>query len=252
LHRTLLVACALVATLVAPSGAGQADDFSAAAIVTVKRSVAPIECVRTAQEAATAGESVSGTAFFINRSGAFVTADHVIQKMNSLGARCAAALLLPAGGWNDAKAVSGARSVYPFDAAACDEDYEDDVAACTLTLNPFATGSAKDDIAPVTFASTAPTDGAQVAFTGFPQGYAWPVTGLGSVASSTPVNDLPALTIDGLSWHGMSGCPVYARSGAVVGMLIGSEDGDDEGLSLARPAHIIVAMLRRAQLVFAR
>jgi hypothetical protein len=245
--RIALVVCALVAALLAASRSGRADDFNQVAILATKRSVAPIECVRSAQQVAEAGESVSGTAFFVNRTGAFVTADHVIQKMKALGTRCSPALLLPNGGWKDENAGSDARNVYPFDPTACDEDYADDVAACRPSSNPFAAASVKDDIAPVTFQTTAIADGTEIAFTGFPDGYAWPVTGRGSIASSTPVNTVPSLTIDGLSWHGMSGCPVYTRNGAVAGMLVGAENGEDAGLSLARPARVIISLLRQAQ-----
>lgn len=243
-----LALCPLVVALVCVTGMALADDFSPSAIQTVKHSVAPIECVRPPQQVPDTSEGASGTAFFVSKTGAFVTADHVIQRMQSLGARCKPALLLPDGGWKNENAGAGERAIYPFDPATCDEDRADDVAVCLPAINPFATPSVKDEIAPVAFQISGLPDGTQVAFTGFPQGYAWPVTGTGSIASTTPVNEVPALTIDALSWHGMSGCPIYTHTGEVVGMLVGAEGGDDEGLSIARPARVITALLRQAQI----
>lgn len=249
LRPLIFTACAL-ALVAGMAESGRADDFGLSAISKIKRAVAPVECVVPALHAADLGPGVSGTAFFVSREGIFVTANHVIEKMKSLGARCNASVLLPAGGWKNENAPASAREVFPFVPGACEQDYDDDVAACRVTLNPFSNASVKDDIGPVSFETSAQPDGTEVAYLGFPQGYAWPITGRGWIASSTPVNAVPTLTIDGWSWHGVSGCPVFLSNGAVIGMLVGSESGEDEGLAVARPASLITELLRRSEILW--
>jgi hypothetical protein len=231
----------LLAALLAGTVAGAADDVGTDAVRMVTTSVAPVECLLPASHAAIRG--VSGTAFFVNAQGYFVTARHVLAGMVALGSSCTAVVLIPHDGWND-ETSPGTREVSPFDATTCVTDDRLDLAACRDSDDVILGAFARGFFHPVTFRTSALPDGTAVAFTGFPQGYAWPLTAEGWLSTSTPVDSLPALTIDGQSWHGMSGAPVYLGSGEVAGVMLAAETDDQAGLSVARPASVVVEFLR--------
>lgn len=187
-----------------------ADDVSPSTIRVVKMSVIHIECLPPPQQLpGNVFHINTGTGFLVDKQGDFVTAYHVIQRMESRAAQCNASALFGEGTGENQNESNSPSRVYSFVLNACSPDVYDDIAACRITGNPFLNPFVKNDIAPVTFVSTQQPDGTEVAFTGFPSNYDRPVTAKGFVATSTPVNSRPTVTIDRTSWPGMSGAPVY-------------------------------------------
>lgn len=223
---------------------GRADGPSIDTIKKMKSSVAPIECLAVSVHVPRVVNGNAGTAFFVNTDGNFVTANHVIDEVKSLNTKCSPAILAPPATRKNDTGRAAARPIYWFEPSSCSQDPADDVAVCRTIDNPFSAEPSLG-VAMVTFETSQQQEGLEVAFTGFPNGYAWPVTVRASIATTTPLNSLPTITLDRLIWHGMSGAPLYSPSGNVIGVMIGGETGDNADLSVARPASVVVEYLRR-------
>jgi len=225
------------------------DAPSVTTIADLKRSVLPIECIHFSQRVRQVVNGNAGTAFFVNTDGYFVTANHVIESVKALADKCDAAVLPPGTGQAHQTNPTG-RPIYWFDTAACAQDPNDDIAVCQTIEDPFSDEALKGTISPARFETRPHADGTEVAITGFPSGYAWPVTARASIAASSEVNALPTITIDRSTWHGMSGAPLFIANGGVIGIVLGGETGDNVGLCIARPASIIVEFLRKHHIAF--
>lgn len=221
-----------------------ADDISPASIRVAKMSVVHIECLPpSAQLPGIVVHINTGSGFLVDNQGDFVTAYHVIQKMESPDSECNPSVIFRQGSRENQNEPILPVRIYSFVPSACSPDVSDDIVACRTTEDPFSNASLKNEIAPVTFETAQQSDGTEVAFTGFPSNYGQPVTAKGFIATSTPVNSRPTVTIDRMSWPGMSGAPVYTSNSKIIGIIVGGETGDDAGMSVARPASTVVNFL---------
>jgi S1-C subfamily serine protease len=193
----------------------------------------------------------SGTAFFVDKYGDFVTAKHVIETINGYGAsRCQPAIFVPVGGWENDNPPT-IESYFTFNSTACLYDREYDIAVCRPTHNPWSNKSVSGNIAPVTFETSQQPVGTDVAFSGFPWGHGKPVTAKASIgayqarAIRVAVPDITTIIVAGQSWHGSSGSPLYIDNGKVVGVMVVSELGDASGLSEAAPASAVSDLVNR-------
>jgi S1-C subfamily serine protease len=241
--------CALFITI-AWCSAASSDAPSITTIADVKKSVLPIECIHSSPRLHQVVNGNAGTAFWVNRDGDFVTADHVVESVKALAGTCEPAVLLAQNTQQHQNTSASGRPIYWFDPSGCEQDPSDDLAVCRTIENPFADPTAKGDISPVRFATRPHPDGTDIAFTGFPSGYAWPVTARASIAASSEVNTLATITIDRPTWHGMSGAPVFIAGGGVIGLILGSETADNTGLCIARPGSVIMEFLREHHIAF--
>jgi len=216
-------------------------------IETMKRSVGSVDCVRVDGADAEILQR-AGTAFFISAAGDFLTAAHVILAMQADRRLCpAAAITLPRDGWRP-EARDEPRLWLPFNVSACRID--SDVAACRLNED-LSGPTLKSRIAPVKFEWGIPSDGTQVASTGFPLSVRDPVTVRAGVAAyRIPWKNqkpIPELVLDRASWPGYSGAPVYLCDGRVIGILIAGGPDEAPQMSIARPASVVRELLSEKQ-----
>jgi S1-C subfamily serine protease len=220
-----------------------------AAVETMKRSVVSVDCVMVHGAEAEILQR-AGSAFFTSGAGDFLTAAHVILAMQGDKLLCpAAAITAPRDGWRP-EARDEPRVWFPFNTSGCRIDHDSDVAACRL--NEDLSGSKlKAWIAPVKFEWSIPSDGTQVAATGFPLSVRDPATVRAAVAAYRIPwqNDkpIPELVLDRAAWPGYSGAPVYLSDGRVIGILIAGGPDETPGMAIARPASSIRELLSEKQ-----
>jgi S1-C subfamily serine protease len=185
-----------------------------------------------------------GTAFFVNQSGDFVTAAHVVvegRRFIAEHGNCVLTIYLPVGGWHQSQGFT----VREYTFTNCDMDEVVDVALCRATPNPFYDHSVSAAIAPVSFDVAPQVDGTAVAFTGFPLSNAQPITAKGFVAALEFHGTVPhRVVVDRGAWPGASGSPLYRDDGRVVGIVTETGTGFANGLSYARSSAEIVTFLR--------
>ena len=238
--------------ILAPAGARPKGNLPAggdpflAAIETAKRSVASLDCLSVSGSESKILERV-GSAFLLSGSGDFLTAAHVIARMQNPEGSCPTpALTLPAGDWHPEARTEDMRW-FPFQASRCRMEPSLDIAVCTLSEDLSAR---KRDLhlkaAPVVFEWDIPADGTEVAFTGFPLRARDPMTFRAHVAAfRTPWPDepIPELVLDRPTLAGFSGSPVYLANGKVVAIIL--KEGKDEaaGVTIVRPVAVLREML---------
>lgn len=229
----------LLIFLCLPLKAQQPDPFIHA-IEGVKSSVVPILCIRQ-DILGQLNLIIDGTGFFINSSGYFLTAAHVIAELRRTTimqpTACVMAIYLPENGWQRDAANFNIKW-HAFTDCFVDETL--DIAACK-TIDDVTSG-----IRPMTFRGELLADGTAVAFTGFPLGAVEPLSARGYVAAyRAAVENLgpTELVIDRQNWPGSSGSPAYDVDGNVVGIVLQRGIGDGVGMAIARPTSRILAFL---------
>lgn len=219
------------------------------AIETMKRSVISVDCVMVHGAEAEILQR-AGSAFFISGAGDFLTAAHVILAMQVDTRLCpATAITAPRDGWRP-EARDEPRVWFPFNTSGCRIEQDSDVAACRLNED-LSRSKLKSRIAPVKFEWRIPSDGTQVASTGFPLSVRDPVTVRAAVAGyRIPWQNekpIPELVLDRAAWPGYSGAPVYLSDGRVIGILIAGGPDETPGMAIARPASSFRELLAEKQ-----
>jgi hypothetical protein len=248
----LLSGCALKPVeLVLAEPPRPADPFIAT-IEAMKHSVAPVICLDG--DGPQAGIlDLEGTAFFISRSGDFLTAAHVIDGIRDHTHSCpVAAIYLPSDHW-DPQLQQETLAWYPFLVADCEFHRDVDVAKCKPLVDlALHRDKLAFEIRPVKFEWASQPDGTLIAFTGFPLGFRDPLTSRGGVAAYTRMRVAGILTqstvdliIDQTAWPGASGAPVYLSDGRVVGMLVARGVQEGEGTAVVRPAQLLQRITER-------
>jgi len=127
-------------------------------------------------------------------------------------------------------------------------DTENDIALCKTMKNPFLAERTKDFVQAVKLDGTIPPDGMEVCFTGFPLHTRIPISGHGIVASlqalpSSGEKHSLTLLLHAEVWPGTSGSPLFLEDGRVIGLMAAMGTGSSQGISYARPARFITALL---------
>jgi hypothetical protein len=220
-----------------------ADPFISA-IEKIKHAVASLDCLAVSGAESKILERM-GTAFLVSSSGDFLTAAHVVTEMQKGERACpTTAIVVPAHEWRP-EARTEEMLWFPFKTSDCRIDDSIDVARCQLSEDlSVLIRDLRLEIAPVQLEWNLPPDGAQVAFTGFPQRARDPMTFRAGVAAyRTAALPIPELVLDHAALPGFSGSPVYLADGRVVAMLVSTGKGDATGISNARPASLWREML---------
>ena len=99
-------------------------------------------------------------------------------------------------------------------------------------------------VRPVVLDTAVPPDGTGVGFTGFPINNRIPIFAKGILASYQGFRNRGlVLLVHADSWPGVSGGPVYLRGGQVIGIITARGQKEFQGVTLARPATFIKALL---------
>lgn len=201
-------------------------------IKNVERSVVPVVCGYLDEYGAFKVSFVSGSGFFVDNQGRFITAGQVVEKtswdkMVVQRHACRPVIYIPDRGWS--AGFVGTIPVQYFWMGECESDNVFDLAVCSLVENPFKSSRVpSDNISYVSFDSNQALEGTPVAFTGFPLEYTTPVSSMGYVAGfvgSGPNNETYAYVVDKNTWPGASGSPLYVGSGKVIGLMrLGGRD----------------------------
>jgi V8-like Glu-specific endopeptidase len=216
------------------------DPFVGAA-ETMKRSVAPVVCM-VMQGAEAKILYPAGSAFFISGAGDFLTAAHVIRDIQKGERPCPiSAITIPLDDWRPDARDEGV-AWFPFNTSGCRINNDSDLAACRLT-DDISRSKLKSKIAPVKFEWSIPSDGTQVAMTGFPMNARDPMTLRAALSGYLiPWQDekpIPELVLDRTAWPGYSGSPVYLSDGRVIGILIAVAKDEALGMTIARPVSLV-------------
>ena len=208
-------------------------------IESMKHSVAPVVCMGGDGPQANIQE-LEGSAFFLSRTGEFLTAAHVLDEMKTHAHSCLiTAIYLPSGGW---RADTPEETVhwFPFRASDCFIERGLDVAKCSpLDDLSVPRQGFSFEIRPVKMEFSDQADGTQVAFTGFPLGTRDPFTSRGGIAAYRTSKDSVQLVLDQTTWGGASGSPVYLSDGRVIGIMLARGVTEGSGLTIVRPARLI-------------
>jgi Trypsin-like serine proteases, typically periplasmic, contain C-terminal PDZ domain len=221
------------------------SDVPTAIVEIMQKSTIPILCAKANDKGEVISRITLGTGFFINRKGDFLTAAHVITSLLELRKKdnpCEGVIYATKTEWKTRyQNVDIGLKFFPIQ--SCAYSVKDDVGVCGLTKNPFLDADVSKFIQPVSLASyTKYSDGSAIAFTGFPLQFIYPITSKGYIASYDPDNH--KLLIDKTAWPGASGSPLYTTDGKVIGII--AEQGTDKsaGLAFARPADLVLNLLR--------
>jgi len=155
-------------------------------VETIKRiqhSIVPVVCAHNDEKGAVVVDEIEGTGFFVDRSGRFVTASHVLDGLDAFvakGHKCGSGIYVPDKGWGQFTKTIAFQS---FAFVQCRRIVSTDIAVCQCIENPFNSKQLKpESIQEVSFDSTELADGTPVAFSGFPLGYTSPITAIGNIA----------------------------------------------------------------------
>jgi S1-C subfamily serine protease len=212
-------------------------------IETMKHSVAPVICMNGDGPQA-AVQHVEGTAFFISRTGDFLTAAHVIDEMQAHHHPCpVTAIYLPSARWR-ADTPDETVRWFPFHTSECVIQSAQDLARCSPVddLSVPRPGFSFE-VRPVQLEFSDQADGTQVAFTGFPLGVRDPFTSRGGIATHRSSKDSAQLVLDQTAWPGASGSPVYLSDGRVIGIMLARGIDEGAGIAVVRPARLIRPIL---------
>ena len=223
------------------------------AINKMKRSICPIVYMIQDAKGNLTYRTTEGTGFFVGKEGYFITAAHVIRNVDRnarANPRTTAVVVVPRGNW-----PKGDKEIdvnwFKFDLVSSDE--ENDLALCKTRINPFQTDETKHFVQQVIIDDTIPPDGTELTFTGFPLHNQTPISGRGTVASFQMIKGRNqrglVLLVHAIVWPGVSGSPLYLENSRVVGLVTGLMTGRAQGITIARPARFIKALLESKQVV---
>jgi S1-C subfamily serine protease len=233
-------AASLILLVLIPFVEGQNSDI-AKGIETAKKTVAPIVClVNNSNGKGVTRFRILGTAFIVDASGIFVTANHVISDFLTSPWKdvCVSAVTFPTAGW---KRVDQDVQWLGFDTSKCQINTNFDVAVCK-TVDDLSKKNVSYEVASIS--SDKPADGTTIFFTGFPLQATDPITSIGAIAGFSAQDGYNTILIDKNAWPGASGSPIYVPDGKkVIGMLLKTGAGDAAGLSFGVVGEKISAIL---------
>jgi len=242
----LILVAAIQSILCIGCASSQNKSFPVETIEGIKLASVPVFCGVTDTKGVFVIKKILGSAFFINDSGYFLTANHVVKDWDTIK-ECkgdfAGAIYVPFENWQDVATIRY------FVFTSCIKNEAEDVAICKTAANPFTDITLKRKIISITFGNhSSVRDGDAIAFTGFPLEYLRPVTSVGHIASSVMADNL--FFIDKNAWPGASGSPVYMTDGSVIGFLIKTGINHGAGLTYAKSTAPVLDMLRKHKIEF--
>jgi len=226
---------------------GRSQEISTKTIADVKTSVFPVVCGALNQGNEFRVVQMVATGFLINSRGDFMTAGHVSEDLQKFAAanNCFGAIFIAHAGDASDEMVN----TRWFRIGSCQTNRQLDLAACSLTQNPFTGTGPRDRIAALKFDGLFQyADGTPVAFTGYPLQMGRPLTSKGSIAARYPRQ----LVVDKSAWPGASGSPVYTANGKVIGVVLQTGLGAGTGLTYAAPADTVMEFLGQMKIPFER
>jgi hypothetical protein len=224
--------------------------ISTQTIEEIKHSIVPVVCAYIDESHHFQVAFVAGSGFFVDTSGRFITAGHVVfddwdAAMKKTHA-CEAAIYIPDHGWGK---YENYIPMQFFWFTNCIRDKTVDLAVCQPTENPFISARVpRDNISVAVFDTDDHPDGTPIAFTGFPLENMAPITSIGFIGGGQfiPGNTIGHdLVIDKAAWPGASGSLVYLESGKVIGIILKGGRADASGIGVARNTAIIVDFLSK-------
>ncbi|MBX3288386.1 MAG: trypsin-like peptidase domain-containing protein [Acidobacteria bacterium] len=215
----------------------------------VKKTVAFLACVTPAAGDVSAKITViAGSSFFINSSGQFMTANHVISGLNVTAGqeKCVPAVFLSLGDWNRRTEKVDVKF---FQYQKCRAIPLIDFTVCQAVPNPFVDAELKPQISFMHFEPFSNfKDGTPVAFTGFPLQIHRPVTSQAIIASYLP--DGHKIVFDTIPWKGSSGAPLYTANGKVIGIVIEQGTNAATGIGMAISSDLLIKALTENKVEF--
>lgn len=236
---------ALLAAVTGSLALASPQDVPVETIRTMNRSLGLICCGYRDEKLQLKVVSRNGTGFFINRSGEFLTAAHVVFDCHSKN--LIIGICVPKTGWQTEESDLNVKC---FPQGVCVLNAELDIARCKPNENPFHDPEIKTPIEPASLESARPKEGSAVAFTGFPLQFGRPVTSKGFIAGYADVHErfgVSTMILDKSSWPGSSGSPVYSPEGKVVGVVVKRGVEEAAGLAFAKTSTAIERFLRQQE-----
>jgi S1-C subfamily serine protease len=219
------------------------------AVDSIKHSVAPIVCLTIGQDGVAKLDFIEGSAFFISKQGAFVTARHVITELEPSPVRrpCnTAALYVPTTGkWSDDGRFVNIKW-FAFHLSDCTlSNPAVDLARCKTQDDISQDKDTSVPPTPVIVDSALPPEGSEIAFAGFPLQILLPRIARASIAGYGSRDNVATtdMVIDRNTWPGASGSPVFTANGHVIGVLLARGTNDAAGLAFARTGNEVAAFL---------
>jgi hypothetical protein len=214
----------------------------------VKKSIVPVACGYIDETHKFQVVFVAGSGFFMDTSGRFVTAGHVVfdnwDALMKQTHACHAAIYIPDHSWGKYENEVPMQYFWFTD---CARDKSVDLAVCLPIVNPFTSSRVpKGNISAAVFDTTEFPDGTPIAFSGFPLENLAPITSIGFIGGGQFVSGITSghdLVIDKAAWPGARGSLVYLDTGKVVGIILKGGRNEASGIGIARNASVIVDFL---------